>query len=680
MSLLARCRCPVGALILFGVASLFAASAGSAASSDAATAERIELNSTALGEAIYFANTQAYFEAATRLLVAEARETEETQAIPRRLFLSSLLWQLGASDYAMRLVETTPLPENNPHLLQRIYLQRATLALRRQDLPAFEQAIRELGAQTAESSMRDDIQQRVQALRLQAMILSGDVSQAAETWTQLPLDSFERPFLHQAILAQLFQAQAQAQAQVQDQAQDETEQQPSEEQMPWEMWLDKGSDLTLTERSRGDAQQAAREQTMYRQAIAERYTLQQAFVSLSREAFSEALLAFDRIPLDSPFLAEALAGKIRAHVGLGDAEGARSSWQTMLKRTPADLQTVHAGLWVAALLQQKGALASARNILNTQANRLNDFRRAFQALRDVEAPLHADEPLLQENPIAWLYFQDLSLEDTWQQAKARWERMREAQGLLDVNARRLVALEEGFALKRQLRLTRASDAELDGYQLRRANSQQAHEAALSTLADRVARFGDLALAEPETQALWNGLQSAKARLARLQLAPSFTEGESAQRVLATAQGVLLWQAYEDSLSRAWRVRHLQAKHQAGLKEAAERIQRIERELLRQRDLERDEQRLSVFSQRWRRLSRGVDSELQREYEQVLRVQGQFCVHLLQDVEALDERIQYALARVEDALWLQQLDRRSTNKNNTKSTNKNNNKNDPKEAP
>ncbi|MEJ2755433.1 MAG: hypothetical protein P8104_06260 [Gammaproteobacteria bacterium] len=351
MSLLARCRCPVGALILFGVASLFAASAGSAASSDAATAERIELNSTALGEAIYFANTQAYFEAATRLLVAEARETEETQAIPRRLFLSSLLWQLGASDYAMRLVETTPLPENNPHLLQRIYLQRATLALRRQDLPAFEQAIRELGAQTAESSMRDDIQQRVQALRLQAMILSGDVSQAAETWTQLPLDSFERPFLHQAILAQLFQAQAQVQ--VQDQAQDETEQQPSEEQMPWEMWLDKGSDLTLTERSRGDAQQAAREQTIYRQAIAERYTLQQAFVSLSREAFSEALLAFDRIPLDSPFLAEALAGKIRAHVGLGDAEGARSSWQAKrgfgfraqyIKHTGQSLERFSAGV------------------------------------------------------------------------------------------------------------------------------------------------------------------------------------------------------------------------------------------------------------------------------------------------------------------------------------------------
>jgi hypothetical protein len=355
-------------------------------------------------------------------------------------------------------------------------------------------------------------------------------------------------------------------------------------------------------------------------------------------------------------LVEALFGKVMLNLRQTRVEKAFQAWRAMLDRTPEDLQTLTAGLFVAQAYEREAALDDALLVLDAQMPHLKKFRQSFAVLQDADTVLPTSAPPSAWPTIAQHYWHDLAADPIWQRASTRWQQLQRAQRSLRDNQRRLAALQAAFQWQQSLRLEKVSQTQLTDYVQRREALHERQRLILAQLEASRRAWGDLAVASPQTQEQWALVQSASEKLARILAAqPNYADAQFTEARLTAARGLLRWQAYEEALDRGWRVARMAQKNDERLAEAGTQLRRLSRWVDAQADLAISAEKLGNFEDRLAYLSMAVSQALQQQETMLINYQVAFFAPKVEQLAQLEQDARFAAARVADAHWAERFD-------------------------
>lgn len=582
------------------------------------------LESRTLGEAVYAAEVGNTLQAATYLMAAASRGTDKAQLPQRLLYLSSLLWELGLTDQAARLLEAGVANVKLPEQVQMMRVQQARMALA--DASLFRWNDLMAGLTPPANAV---IAQAANALRVQFALQQGNWVQAEAAFATLPADDPQSRFFFQDIFIGHYQAG---------------------DVEGWQRWLNLGLPGVFPESDRKKIQVPAPTDTVGL-AQYERWVLQKAFAAVSNQSFDLALAYFDEIRAKSPWLVEALFGKVMLFLRQTQVREAFETWRVMLERTPDDLQMLTAGLLVAQAFEAQSAFDDALLVLDAQVPYLSEFRKSLTVLQDQARALPLDEAPADWHPVAQRYWHDLASDPAWQDAVKRWKQLKLAEQTVQENKRRLQALRAAFKWQKSLRAQKASQTRLSDFQQRRAALLAKHRSALTQLEFRLLAWGDLALASPQTQSQWALVNSAFERLdVILAVQPDYPEAASVRKRLTAARGLLRWQAYEDSLDRSWRVMNIAQENEAALEKSEAQLKRITQWVEQKQDLKLSEQKLNKFAGKLAQLDEAIATALVKQEQTLISRQVAFVTPMLGQLTQLEQDIRFAAARIADAHW------------------------------
>lgn len=582
------------------------------------------LESQALGEAVYAAGMGDTLQASTYLMVAAARGEDKAQLPQRVLYLSSLLWQMGLTDQAASLLEAGVANVPLASQVQMMRVQQARMALAESGLYAWDDI---MGALTPPAN--PVIAQAVNALRVQFAAQAGDWTQAEAAFATLPPDDLQSRYFFQDIFIGHYQAG---------------------DVGAWQQWLGTGLPGVFAEDKPKKIQIPLADDSVGF-AQYERWILQKAFAAVSNQSYELAMSYFDQIRSKSPWLVEALFGKVMLFLRQTQVDEAFETWRIMLERTPDDLQMLTAGLLVAQAFEAQTAFDDALLVLDAQVPYLNEFRKSLTLLQDKASALPLEAPPTDWHPVAQRYWHDLAADPVWQKAVQQWNQLKLAERSVQENKRRLHALRTAFEWQQTLRAQKASVTRVSDFRARRAALMAKHRTALTQLELRLLAWGDLALASPETQSQWALVNDAFGRLdVILAVQPDYPDAVAARQRLEAARGLLLWQAYEDSLDRSWRVVDIAQENEAALEKSDAQLARITEWVEQKRDLNISEQKLDRYAEKLTRLEGAIAKALVKQERSLIERQVAFVTPMLAQLTQLEQDIRFAAARVADAHW------------------------------
>lgn len=320
------------------------------------------------------------------------------------------------------------------------------------------------------------------------------------------------------------------------------------------------------------------------------------FSHLLAGEFARAEEAFDQVRLTRDDAEQALLGYGWAALERGDPRTAVRAWQALSQRSLTQSAAQEALVALPYAYTQLEAPAAALDAYDSAEHRLEAELARVRELAEVLTPGYlldqlgrdvTDSHIAMRGQENWLTLTEVAVAQSPDPYLADWVNQSrfqsQVQALADLkDQEQLLALwpdklshyAELLRSKRALRQARQADVARESL-WQQAEALRQRRAPLAEELARIKRERDvIALADEDTQALYERTQGALARLERL-IAAGRTEGAREQRArLKLYQGILLWRAAQNYPANLWRTEKPLRDLDRALETLAERQARV----------------------------------------------------------------------------------------------------------
>ncbi len=602
----------------------------------------LEVVDSALGESLYYYYQGEDVQALSVLLVAKERAELQENSVAASLLEGALAVRFGLYKRAHTLLEALLEGTLTPSMRERVWLQLAALQYQQGIYAEVKQALDQI-----EEPVLSHLSVRYLNLKALLALAQGQTEQAASVYKQMPNYAPQKAYLHHNIALKYFTL---------------------EDKSVFQNWIEISSDWREA-KWKGSKERVLldRNHMHEKAALEDRVLLLEGYSHLQVESYESAGKAFASVRRKSPYLSEALLGQTYNALGQKQLAQAHRALEWLLKLEPSSLNAqsallalakkeeeaeqyvVATGLYKQALDAYELAYVGLEKGLITEnyLPSLLDFSYDDLLERLNEPDTKATEPKLK--PLLL----ELVLNSQFRKAFMKVEELLKLKVALQKGDNTIEGLWSAYEVKTKLRLEKASDLNRQTYseRLKRLwHSQQLTETNIQALE---IQFGDLAFAEEELLGYWQQYERAKNSLNIIKQSNMWSIQELAQHeeTLRLIRGALLWNAAEQALDRRWLVKKNHKVITVALKEADERLTRIDKEIKNTPDLVELKQRLEALGLRQAELEVQISDLFDSAYEALKGEVKQFFQQKMARLQVTKQEARLGLARIEDARWL-----------------------------